>query len=119
MNYTQLAKALGVFSIALGLHETLQTQTLAYELNMEDQKELIKLYGAREIGAGVGILLQKRPTFWVWTRVAGDVLDILALIPGLNPGNIKKPFVTIALGMVAGITALDILCAVKLSGGAE
>jgi hypothetical protein len=37
------------------------------------------LGGAREVAAGVGIELHRRPVRWLWARVAGDVLDLTML----------------------------------------
>ena len=39
-------------------------------------ERVVRLYGAREIATGVGILLAWKRAPWVWARVAGDALDI-------------------------------------------
>ena len=80
-------------------------------LGMEEHAELLRAYGAREIVAGVGILAQDDPTPWMWGRVGGDVLDLGTLAMGLGRSNPQRGNVAIAVGAVAGVTALDVLCA--------
>lgn len=110
-----LARGLGLFSIALGLAEVVAPRALTRALGMHGQETLVRAYGLREIAAGVGILASKDPTPWVWGRVAGDALDIATLATGFEGGNLKKDNVSLALVTVAGVTALDIYCAQRLS----
>jgi hypothetical protein len=110
-----LAKALGWFSIGLGLYEVLAPRHLARTLGMEDKTGIIQAYGVREIATGAGILANRRPAEWVWGRVAGDALDLATLAPGLDGGNPKRGNVAIAIGAVAGVALLDVLCASELS----
>lgn len=110
-----LAKGLAWFSIGLGLYELLAPRHLGRTLGMEDQTALIQAYGVREIATGVGILAQRRPVEFVWGRVAGDALDLATLAPGLSGDNPKRGNVAIAMGAVAGVALLDVLCASELS----
>src|SRR3954452_17477678 len=107
------ARGLGVFSIALGLMEVAAPRALARFLGMEGSEALIRGYGLREIATGVGILASHDPTPWVWGRVAGDGLDIgtvaLASSDGTNTQN-----KLISLAALAGVTALDVYCAMGL-----
>ena len=72
--------------------------------------------GVREIVSGVGILAQPRPSGWVWARVGGDLLDLAYLGSALNSDYARRGRVTAAMAAVAGVTALDVLCAEQLSG---
>jgi hypothetical protein len=110
MNPDMMARGLGMFSIGLGAAELLAPEQLAEALGMEGHEDLIRLYGLREIGTGIGCLTQNPPTPWVWGRVAGDALDIATLLPYLGPDNPKRGNVAIALAAVAGVTLLDVLC---------
>jgi hypothetical protein len=110
-----LARGLGWFSIGLGLYELLAPRHLARTLGMEDQTGLIQAYGVREIATGVGILARRRPVEFVWGRVAGDALDLATLAAGLSGDNPKRGNVAIAMGAVAGVALLDVLCASELS----
>lgn len=111
----QLARGLGWFSIALGLTEIAAPQALSRALGMEGRETLLRAYGLREIVNGAAILVAEDPGPAMWARVAGDGLDIASLIPGLSEDNPKRGNVALALGMVAGITLLDLVCARSVS----
>lgn len=110
-----LANGLGWFSIGLGLVEVLAPERLGEALGMEDRTELIRAYGVREIATGIGILARHRPAGWLWGRVAGDALDLATLATALTPDNPKWGNVMAAIGAVAGVAVLDVLCARQLS----
>jgi hypothetical protein len=114
-----LAQGLGWFSIGLGLAEVVAPGRLAQFLGMEERTELIRLYGLREIATGVGILSQDDPTPWLWGRVGGDVLDLGTLAAGLRDHNPQRQNVGIAIAAVAGVMALDVLCARALGAAAQ
>ena len=76
----KLARGLGWFSLALGAAELLAPSKLCRALGVPDRKGLVRSYGAREVASGVGILaLGRRRAPWVWSRVAGDALDLTTL----------------------------------------
>ncbi|MDO9710958.1 cyclase dehydrase [Paracraurococcus lichenis] len=109
------ARALGWFSIGLGLAEVLAPQALARGLGMRGHERLIASYGAREIATGIGILSARDPTPWIWGRVAGDALDIGTLATALDGHNRARGAAGAALAAVAGVTLLDLLCGRALS----
>lgn len=109
-----LAGMIGWFSIALGAAELAAPGRIARWLGMEEQRPLLRLYGAREVTKGVGILSRRRPVGWMWGRVAGDALDLATLATGLRPANRRRRNVLLAMGAVAGVTALDLLCLKQL-----
>jgi hypothetical protein len=111
-----LARGLGWFSIALGVIETVAPGRLASALGMREKHRVIQGYGIREIANGVAILTAKDAAPWIWARVGGDALDIGTLLSGFDNDNHRKENVGIALAAVAGVTAIDVLCASKLSG---
>jgi hypothetical protein len=110
-----LARNIAWFSIGLGVAEVAVPDRIGEYLGMEDRTRLIQLYGLREIAKGVGILSQRTPTGWLWARVAGDALDLATLATGLGSDNPKRGNVMKAMAAVAGVTALDLLCAGQLS----
>jgi hypothetical protein len=115
MNEERVAHGLGWFSIGLGLTEVLAGRELGRALGMEDRTGLLRGFGLREIATGLGILSRARPTAWVWGRVAGDALDLAALASGLTEDNPKRDNVALAIATVAGVTAVDIWCAQRLT----
>jgi hypothetical protein len=106
-NTDRLARALGWFSIGLGLTELLAPRALTRALGMEGSETLVRAYGMREIGAGI-MTLSPDKGLGLQSRVAGDALDIATLLTGLRADNPKRDNVMIALAMVVGVTLLDI-----------
>ena len=115
MNAMSLARGLGWFSVALGTAELLGGRRMARSLGMEHRTPLFRLFGLRELLVGFGILARPTSPALLWARVGGDALDLAALAAdGLRRGNPRRTEVDIAMGMVAAVTALDILCGYRL-----
>jgi uncharacterized membrane protein len=118
----RLATGLGWFSIGLGLAELLAPSAVATLIGIRNRGRsnvLIRLYGIRELGAGIGILAQSRPTGWLWGRVAGDAADLGSLGWALGQGSTDKTRAAIATAAVSGVTALDVLSAKSLSATSQ
>jgi hypothetical protein len=110
----RMARNLGWFSLGLGALEIFAPERITRALGMEGQESLIRAYGFREVAAGVlSLSIEKRTG--LWSRVAGDGLDIATLMAGLRDDNPKKGNVAMALMMVGGITLLDIAAATQVS----
>jgi uncharacterized membrane protein len=113
-----LATFLGWFSIGLGLAEVFAPRQLSRLIGLnEDHTLLLRAMGLREITSGIGILSTPRPAGWVWSRVAGDALDLSLLGAALASEDSDKGRVWAATASVAGVTALDVICAEQLSSG--
>lgn len=91
------------------------TRRLARGLGRPDDATLIRLYGAREIVQEIGILDADDPTPWIWARVGGDAMDIATVMPALSEENSERGNALITLVALAGVTALDIVCARNLA----
>ncbi|KAB1071213.1 cyclase dehydrase [Methylobacterium planeticum] len=111
----ELAQGLGWFSIGLGLTEVTCGGAIARWLGMPRAAPVIQAYGVREILQGAGILGSRDPTPWITARVAGDALDIATVLPGLEGHNPRKDNVLITLLALAGVTAVDVICARNLA----
>ena len=114
MNAVTLSRGLGWFSIALGTVELFGGRGLGRALGMEHRTPLFRLFGLREILVGLGILSRPTSPALLWARVGGDALDLAALATGLRRDNPRRTEVDIAMGAVAAVTALDILCGYRL-----
>jgi uncharacterized membrane protein len=111
----RLAKALGWFSIGLGVAQLLAPRTMSRATGVSDHPFLMRAVGVREITAGVGILSQRQPAPWLWTRVAGDAMDLTMLgIAAVSPGNQRRRVAAATLA-VAGVAALDVVSSVRHS----
>jgi uncharacterized membrane protein len=114
----RLANALGWFSIGLGVAELLAPGAVARLIGVRDHetsRNVLRAYGLREIAAGIGILAQPRPGAWMWGRVGGDLLDISTLMSASAYPDTDRTRVAAATAAVLGVTALDALCAQRLS----
>ena len=109
----QLAQALGWFSIALGSVELLLPRVLTRLLGLRGHESLVRSYGLREIGTGIGILRSRDPTTWVYGRVGGDALDIATVALGL--GGPRRASAALALVSLAGVTVIDVVCSGMLA----
>jgi len=109
----RMARNLGWFSLGLGALEILAPERITRALGMEGQESLVRAYGFREVVAGMlSLSIEKKAG--LWSRVAGDGLDIATLMTGLRDDNPKKGNVAMALMMVGGITLLDIATATEV-----
>jgi uncharacterized membrane protein len=118
----RLTTGLGWFSIGLGLAEVIAPGALAEMIGVRSRPKnrmLLRLYGLRELAAGIGILTNPRPAGWLWARVAGDAVDISSLVSAVGGRKNDTGKVGIALASVVGVTALDVYCAQELSSGEE
>jgi hypothetical protein len=106
----RMARNLGWFSLALGAAEILAPERITRALGMEGKESLVRAYGFREVAAGM-LSLSVEKKAGLWSRVAGDGLDIATLMGGLRDDNPKKGNVAMALMMVGGITLLDFVTA--------
>ncbi|MFG7490783.1 hypothetical protein D8770_24055 [Methylobacterium sp. DB1607] len=103
-----LAKGLGWFSLGLGLTQLLAPQRITRALGMQGKEALVRVYGAREIGSGI-LSLSVDKNLGLWSRVAGDGLDIATVMTALRPDNPKRDNVVVALALLVGITAVDLI----------
>lgn len=114
-----LARGLGWFSLALGAGGAIMPQRMARLIGVQPDawnSGVLRFVGVRELVQGSGLLAQANPTGWVWSRVAGDTVDMAFMGSRLLTGDAKKRNRTlIALAAVAGIAVVDLVCSVLLS----
>ena len=109
----RLARALGWFSLSLGLAEIVAPRAISRLLGGNGRyANLIRLYGLREVVSGAMIFAQgERPAGAVWSRVAGDAVDIATLAAAATSPRTAKTNLALATASVLGATALDVYCA--------
>lgn len=119
-NGKRLAKGLGWFSIGLGVSELLAPKAIAKISGVSNTHTgLIRLYGLREIAAGITIFSQKNPAAGLWSRVAGDALDLASLGRAFGSPNAKRGRVAFATANVLAVTALDLIAASQHTNGRQ
>ena len=112
--HDQMATGLGYFSIALGLTELFAPRAVSRAAGLDGHETVVQAFGAREVATGIAILTSHDATPWIWGRVAGDAADIATVVAGSqeSPHRENTPWALVAL---AGVTALDVVCALGLT----
>jgi uncharacterized membrane protein len=112
----RFAWGLGAFSIGLGLALLAAPEAVSEAVGVGDHALLVRLIGLRELACGAGIFARgTQPRGWVWARVAGDAMDLTLLAAALTSPNADTARVAAAKLAVLGVTAADLLCALRLS----
>ena len=109
---------LGYFSLGLGLTELLAPSVIARLLGTSTRGPallLIRAFGARELISGLGLLSKPSSPRWLWSRVAGDAMDLALLGKQLASRRSNRNGALFATAAVAGVTALDALSAARAS----
>ena len=104
----RLGRALGWFSLGLGLTEWLAPKAVTRWLGVEGNEGLVRAYGVREIASGVPCLSVNND-YGAYSRVAGDAIDLASLAAAYRDDNPKKANVGIAMAAVTGIAIIDAL----------
>ncbi|MGE5168951.1 MAG: SRPBCC family protein [Rudaea sp.] len=112
----RLARALGWFSLSLGIAQMVAPRAISRLLGGNGRyANLIRLYGMRELMSGAMIFAQgERPAGAVWSRVAGDAVDIATLAAAAASPRMQRTPLALATASVLGATALDVYCAREL-----
>jgi hypothetical protein len=106
----RFGRALGWFSIGLGMTELLAAPRLTRALGVEGRENFVRAMGARELLHGV-LCLSTNNDVGAWTRVGGDMLDLTALAAAYRDDNPKKGNVAVAIAAVIGCTITDLAAA--------
>jgi uncharacterized membrane protein len=104
-----LARELGWFSIALGTAQIAAPGAMCRVVGAEPDgsaPSVMRLMGVREVAVGTAILARPRPTAWLWSRVAGDVLDLALL--GVVAARHRRARTGLAIAQVAAVTVADV-----------
>ncbi len=110
-----LSTTLGWFSIALGASEIAAPQMMRRLTGLpQSSVPILRALGAREIAHGISILMRPDSSVPVWSRVAGDAIDIGVLFSALESDEADHARVSAAIAAVAGVAALDVFCATRL-----
>ena len=112
-----LAQFLGWFSIGLGTAQLAAPKVMCKVIGARGEGRsplVMRAMGARELTQGVGILARPRPTGWLWSRVAGDALDLSLL--GLTAVRITgRKRTAFAIANVLAVTVPDVYESLHLS----
>ncbi|MEO3747749.1 SRPBCC family protein [Plantactinospora sp. B5E13] len=113
-----VSRALGVLSLGLGVAGIGAAGRAGRLIGVDDsttaRTTVLPGVGARELLCAAGLLAGRRPTGWLWARVAGDAMDLAALaMARQRSGGERRQRIDVTLAVVAGVTALDLTAAVR------
>lgn len=113
-----MANFLGWFSVGLGLAQVVAPDALNRLIGVSEENRndrFMRMMGMREISHGVAILANARPEKAVWSRVAGDALDLAVLGRLMTDRRNDRSKAMGATLAVLGVAALDYHTARQLS----
>ncbi|HTY67023.1 MAG TPA: SRPBCC family protein [Alphaproteobacteria bacterium] len=119
---TRLAKMLGWASLALGLAGAVAPRSTARLIGIADDEtncRALQLVGVRELVSGFGVLSNPEAPAWLWSRVAGDAMDLALLGSAYASEETDPSRLSLATAAVIGITLADLVCAERLSAARE
>lgn len=112
----QISMVLGQNALGLGLWGLLAPHSVNRFLGIRASATTTRaLFGARELATGMVLASDPTKSSALWTRVAGDVFDILVLRRLARRDNPKRGNARLAMGVVLAITALDVVAAVRMT----
>jgi uncharacterized membrane protein len=116
-----LSTALGVFSLALGSAQVISPDGLSRLIGVQGSSPVVqtaqRALGVREIVQGSGILASSQPRAWVWSRVAGDVLDVGLFLAAARTTGYDRRRIAVTLAALTGVGVADLVAALQHSGG--
>ncbi|GAA3823851.1 hypothetical protein GCM10022226_50540 [Sphaerisporangium flaviroseum] len=110
----RLARGLGWASLGLGVTQLAAPKAVIRLSGLEDSasaRPMVLLVGMRELLHAAFLLGSRRPAPWVWTRVAGDALDLSLLRRAMATRRRRR--VAFATAAVAGVTAVDLYVGIR------
>jgi len=112
------ATALAWFSIGLGAAELIAPRAVARLAGIREPRGIsgaIRALGARELANGAAILANPRQPAWLWSRVAGDGLDLWMMQRARQRRGVKDARFKAASAAVMAVTAADLMVAQRLT----
>jgi hypothetical protein len=77
----------------------------------EEHSKTLQMLGLREIASGLGIM-QGKPAYFLWSRVAGDVMDLALLATAMKSERSERNRLEGAVFAVAAVMVADIVASV-------
>jgi hypothetical protein len=127
MNAPHFSRHIGVLSIGLGLIEVLLPRKVTQAVGVSaNHDSLVRTMGAGKIGIGLALLAQPKPTGWMWSRVAADLVDLTLLSAALS-GLSAQPLrvsrssdsdrrrLATAIGGVAALAVVNLVVSAQLT----
>jgi hypothetical protein len=127
----RIATGLGCFSIGLGLLQLTAPGRLGRMLGAErrvgarlprdpdatgsSEALVLRASGVRQVLSGIGILTRPHPAAWLWSRVAGDAMDLSLLGVALASRRSNRARLVGASAVVLAVAALDVFASLEFT----
>ncbi|BCL17484.1 SRPBCC family protein [Micromonospora sagamiensis] len=115
------ARALGWLSLGLGAAALRAPADMSRLCGVDDSASaptVLRIVGLRELGHAAGLLIPRRTGWAMWTRVAGDLVDLAVCGSALRRRRgQRRRRVAATTWAVAAITAVDLATAVRTARG--
>ena len=117
----ELARRLGLTSLALGAAMLALPRATCAVSGLPRTPRVIRrmrLVGLRELCAAAGLLAPGSDAPWLWSRVAGDLMD-LAMLSAVSRGRQGRLRRRLSIASVSTLTVLDVWAASRTSGSPQ
>lgn len=117
----KLSAGLGWFSLGLGAAQLAVPGHINSLIGVRDTggtRMLQRLFGAQEVGMGMGIFSAPRRDLIVSSRVAGDAVHISLMAASLSSKHTNRARAATTLAVLGGVAALDAVTAASLRAAA-
>ena len=108
------ATAMAWFSIGLGAAELCAPRAVAKLAGIRKPRRVegaVRALGARELANGAAILSNPRQATWLWSRVAGNAMNLWMMQRARQMRGARDSRFFVATAAVAAVTAADIMLA--------
>jgi hypothetical protein len=112
MTRDRLPWSLGWVSLGVGLTELAIPKRVCRALGAPRRYSwLVRALGIRELASGVGLLIEPHQQRWVWTRVAGDAMDLALLAVTFGIPRVNRAWQRAITAASVGVTLVDLYAA--------
>jgi uncharacterized membrane protein len=111
----RIAQVLGWISIGIGLAQLVAPRTMGRAIGVGEHPMVMRALGLRGLASGLGLLSERAPASWAWSRVAGDVMDLALLGAATRSIDAEPGRIAGAATAVLGTTVLDVYGSQRLT----
>jgi uncharacterized membrane protein len=111
-----LPNAIAALGAGLGVAELAAPTAISRLIGLEPRARtrfVLRLLGARELASAIGIFATRRKALPMWSRVAGDAIDLALLGWALRSERTNTQRAGAALASVAAVTLLDVIASAR------